>query len=60
MEHSLCIHFPRAKFEVTWQNIPWHVITYYAMALKYFLESTKGLLILNMGLADRALKCNLM
>ncbi len=41
MKSFLYICFPCGKFQVTWQNIPWHVIIYYAMSPKYFLESTK-------------------
>jgi hypothetical protein len=38
----LGIHFfHMANFKVTWQNIPRHVIKYFATSPKYFLESTK-------------------
>ncbi len=33
--------FHMANFKVMWQNIPWHVIKYFATSPKYFLESTK-------------------
>jgi hypothetical protein len=41
MEYYIYIHLPCGKFQVTWQNILWHVIKYYATSPKYFLESTK-------------------
>jgi hypothetical protein len=60
MEYSWYNHFPRGKLCMTWQNIPCHVSKYYTMSHAYSFGINNGLLISNMGLADRAFHCNLM
>ncbi len=54
------IHFPYGKFYVMWQNIPWQVMEYLAMSCEWFFGINNSLLTLNMGLANKAIECNVM
>ncbi len=46
-------NFLCGKIQMIWQNILWHV-------MEYSTTSSKGLLTLNMGLANKVFECNFM
>jgi len=60
MKYFLYIHFPHDKFYVTWKNIPCHAMEYFVTSCAWSFGINNGLLTLNMGLANKAIKCSIM